>query len=85
MPVYVTDFVTVVIIPFVVEFLKRVSLPKKYAPYVAILLATIYVAVSKWLGWGGADFSSALDFIMKALGIGGISVLGYDIVKTIKE
>lgn len=84
MPAWLTDFVAVVVIPFIVQLLKKIKLPTKVAPYVAVILAAVYVGVAKALGLASTDFQTVLDFIIKALGIGGVAVLGYDVVKSIK-
>ena len=85
MPPIVFDAVATVVIPFLVELLKKVKLPTKWAPFVAVGLALGYVTLAKALGLAGADFQGALAFILKALGIGAISVLGYDVVKAVNK
>ena len=81
---YLSDFLAAGVIPFVVEWLKKLNLPVKVAPLVAVALAAAYVYVAKLLGFG-ASFDSALDYLIKALGIGAVSVFGYDLVKSVTK
>lgn len=81
MPGIVIDIIAVVVIPLIIELLKKLKLPKAIAPLVALGLAAVYVIVGKQLGLPGTDFQTALDYITKILGISAISVFGYDVVK----
>ena len=77
--------IAVVVIPFLVQLLKKLKLPVKLAPYAAVVLAVVYIIVAKAAGLPGVELNTALDAITKILGIAGTSVLGYDIVKKIGE
>ena len=85
MPAFVVDFIAVVVIPFIIELLKKLKLPVKTAPFVAIALAAAYVGLAKILGLPSADFTNVLEFLMKTLGISAVGVLGYDVVKLLKK
>ena len=78
----VFEIITVVVIPFIVQFLKKIKLPTKLAPFAAIIAAIIIVAGGKFLGVD-LEIKNVLELILKAIGLAGISVLGYDIVKKI--
>jgi len=75
--------IAVVVIPLLVQLLKKLKLPVKMAPYAAIALAVVYIVVAKTAGLPGVELETALDAITKILGVAGTSVLGYDIVKKI--
>ena len=72
--------VAAVVIPFIITLLKKVKLPSKWAPVVAVLLATTYVLIARGAGLD-ADLNTVYAAIASVLGISGASVLGYDLVK----
>lgn len=79
------EIITAVIIPFVVQLLKKIKLPKRLAPLVAVILAILAVVGAKLLGYD-LNIQNALEAILKILGISGMSVLGYDLLKrTVKN
>jgi len=73
-----------IIIPFIVQLLKKMKLPSKFAPIVALVLAIVYVAIARVAGID-ADLNTIVAQITQALTIAGIGVLGYDTVKKITE
>jgi len=74
------DIVTVIVIPFIVQLLKKVNLPTKFAPFAAIVIAAIIVGVGGLFGLT-LDVASISDLILRSLGLAGVAVLGYDAVK----
>lgn len=74
------EVITVVVIPFIVQLLKKIKLPTKVAPIAAFILALIIVAGGNVLGFD-LNIDTIIDAIIKALAISGVSVLGYDTVK----
>ncbi len=76
----VFEIITVTVIPFIIQLLKKVKLPSKVAPWVALIIAIFAVAISKMVGIN-ADVNTVWQAILQALGIAGVSVLGYDIYK----
>lgn len=75
------EIISAVIIPFIVQWLKKIKLPTRIAPIAAIVLAVIAVACAKLLGHD-LNISNIYEAILRVLGISGMSVLGYDIFKT---
>lgn len=79
------NIIATVVIPFVVQGLKMwVKLPAKLAPIVALVLAIVYVAIAKAAGLQ-AELNDVYQAILLAIGIGGASVLGYDVTKKLTE
>jgi len=78
------EIISAIVIPFVIQLLKKIKLPTKIAPIVAVILATIIVAGAKIAGID-LDVKSTTDVILKILGIAGGSVLAYDTVKKLTE
>jgi len=78
------EIISAIVIPFVIQLLKKIKLPTKIAPIVAIILAIIVVAGAKIAGID-LDVKSVMDVILKILGIAGGSVLAYDTVKKLTE
>ena len=78
---WIFEIITVVVIPFIVEWLKKIKLPARIAPIVAVVLAVLIVAGGKALGVE-MDLPTTLDVILKGLGLGAISILGYDVYTT---
>ena len=76
-----TTVIVTVVIPFIVQALKK-WIPVKFAPIVAIALAGIYVIIAK-LTNNDADFNTVYAAIATALGVAGVSALGYDTVKSL--
>ena len=74
------EIISAVIIPFVVQFLKKIKLPSRIAPIAAIVLAIIAVAGAKLLGQD-LDINNIYEAILRVLGISGMSILGYDVLK----
>ena len=74
--------IATVVIPFLVQGLKKI-IPTKFAPAVAVLLAIIYVVIARVMNLD-VNLQETLPAILAALGISGASVLGYDIVKSIR-
>ena len=68
------------IIPVIVGLLKKIKLPTKFAPIAAIVVALIIVSVGKAFGGVELDFQTVLQTVATALGLAGVSVLGYDLV-----
>ena len=77
----IANVVAAVVIPFLVQLLKMIKLPTKWAPIAAVVLAVIYVAIAKAMGIEGVEYNDAYQLIITALGVSGASVLGYDVVK----
>jgi hypothetical protein len=73
-----------VAIPFIVQLLKKIKLPSKFAPIAAMVIAVIFVAVGKWVGLD-LNVKDIYQAILLALGIAGASVLGYDTVTKLME
>lgn len=80
-----TNIIVTVAIPFVIELLKKVKLPSKLAPVIAIVLGVVYVVASKFITIPGVEINSIYEGIVTALGISGVSVLGYDIFHKLTE
>ena len=78
------NVVTAVIIPFLVQLLKMIKLPTKFAPIAAVVLAVVIVAGAKWLGVE-LDFNTMTGLIANALGVAGVSVLGYDLFRQVTK
>ena len=78
------EIISAIVIPFVIQLLKKIKLPTKIAPIVAIVLAVIVVAGAKIAGID-LDVKSTMDIILKILGIAGGSVLVYDTAKKLIE
>ncbi len=78
------DAIAVVIIPFIVTFLKKLKLSSKFAPIAVFLIAVIIVAGGKVLGYD-LDVQTIQEALLKALCIAGVSTLGYDTVKKLTE
>lgn len=76
--------ISVVVIPFVVMLLKKLSLPSKWAPIAAFVVALVLVVVGKVFG-AELDVNSIAQAIIAALATAGVSVLGYDTVKKLTE
>lgn len=78
---WVLSAITAGVIPFIVQFLKKIKLPIKLAPYAAIVIAIIVVAGAKAFTGADLDLVAVIGIVAQALGIAGVSVLGYDIWK----
>jgi len=78
---WILSIITAGVIPFIVQFLKKIKLPVKLAPWAAIIVALIIVTVAKAFTGADLDFVTVLGTVAQALGIAGVSVLGYDIWK----
>jgi len=77
----VLNIIATVAIPFVVQALKKwLKLSSKFAPIMALVLAGIYVIIAKIAGVE-TDIKTVYESILLAIGIGGASVLGYDVTK----
>lgn len=74
------EIICAVIIPFVVQLLKKIKLPSRVAPIAAVILAILAVAGAKLFGID-LNIQSTLEAILKVLGISGMSILGYDVLK----
>ncbi len=68
----------------IVQVLKLIKLPSKYAPTVCLVVAVILVAGAKALGMD-LDVNTVADALLKALGIAGVTVLAYDQVRKVVE
>lgn len=80
MPVWILNIIATVAIPFIVQLLKKWLGGNKFAPIIALVLAAIYVAIAQAMGVQ-QDINTVYQAILLAVGIGGASVLGYDIIK----
>jgi hypothetical protein len=79
------EIISAVVIPFVVQLLKKIKLPSRLAPIAAVILAILIVAGAKILG-SDLDIGNIYEAILKVLGISGMSILGYDVLKkTVKN
>ncbi len=78
------DAIAVVIIPFIVAGLKKLKLPSKFAPIAVFAIAIIIVAGGKFLGYE-LSTQTIQEALLKALGIAGVSALGYDQLKKLTE
>ena len=76
--------VMTVAIPFIVMGLKALSLPSKWAPVAAFVVAISLVAAGKALGID-LDVNTIADLIIKGLATSGVAVLGYDALKKITD
>lgn len=74
------EIISAVIIPFVVQWLKKIKLPTRIAPIAAIILAIIAVAGARLLGYD-LNITNIYEAILRVLGISGMSILGYDVLK----
>lgn len=74
------EIISAVIIPFIVQLLKKIKLPTRIAPIAAIVLAILAVAGAKLLGQD-LNIQNIYEAILKILGISGMSILGYDVLK----
>ena len=81
MPSWLFQAITAVAIPFIVQLLKKIKLPTRIAPIVAVVIAVGVVAGGQALGVD-LELNGVLDIILKGLGLGAISVLGYDVYTT---
>jgi len=77
----VLNAITAFVIPFVIQLLKKINLSTKAAPWVALVLAIAVVAVAKAFAGATLDFSTVMLIIAQGLGVGAVSVFGYDIWK----
>lgn len=77
------NIVGAVIIPFVVQYAKKLKVSSKVAPYLALLLGIIYAFIISLIGQT-VDAQAIINAILQGLGIGGASIVLYDIKKTIK-
>jgi len=68
----------------IVQVLKKIKLPSKFAPIIVLVVAGIIVSIAKALGLT-PDLKTIQDAIMTALGIGGVTALGYDQIKKLGE
>jgi len=83
----IENLITVVVtavIPFVVQVLKKIKLGGKLAPWMALAIALIAVSVMKVAGLE-ADITTIYQGILQSLGIAGVSIAGYDIVKLLTK
>ena len=78
------EIISAIVIPFLIQLLKKIKLPTKIAPIAAVVLAIIVVAGAKIAGID-LDVKSVMDVVLKILGIAGGSVLAYDTVKKLTE
>lgn len=83
-PETIYTIISVLVIPAVIGFLKKIKLPSKYAPVAAFGVATALVGVGKVIGFD-LDVNTLADAIIKGLITAGISVIGYDQVKKLTE
>ena len=82
MPAWLLNIIATVVIPFIVQLLKKWLGGSKFAPYIALALAGIYVAIAKAMGIE-SDINTVYQAILLAIGIGASSIAGYDIVKSL--
>ena len=64
----------------IVQLLKLIKLPTKWAPVAVFVVSLVIVAIAKALGFT-PDINSIYSAIATALGIGGATALGYDFLK----
>ena len=76
----IETIVMTVIIPFVVMFLRKMSLPSKWCPIAAFGVALALVGLGKVFGVE-MDINTIAQAIITSLGMAGVAVLGYDTVK----
>ena len=76
----IQTIVMTLVIPFIVGFLKKMSLPTKWSPVVAFGVALALVSLGKVFGLD-MDVATLADTIIKSLAMAGVAVLGYDAVK----
>ena len=76
----VETIVLTVVIPFIVGFLRKMSLPTKWAPVAAFAVAIALVSLGKVFGLDMQVVTLA-DTLIKGLGMAGVAVLGYDAIK----
>jgi hypothetical protein len=76
--------VSTVAIPFIVQLLKAMKLPSKWAPLAAFGVAGLLVGLGKVFGveMNVNDMATA---ILTALATAGVGVLGYDTVRTLTK
>uniref|UniRef100_A0A6M3IUI1 Holin n=1 Tax=viral metagenome TaxID=1070528 RepID=A0A6M3IUI1_9ZZZZ len=68
----------------IVQLLKKIKLPSKFAPMICLVVAIVLVSVAKALGFQ-ADVNTISQALLTALGISGATVLAYDQVKKLTE
>ena len=73
--------VSTVAIPFIVQLLKMMKMPTKWAPLAAFSVAGLLVGLGKVFGVE-MDVNNLATAILTALATAGVGVLGYDTVKT---
>jgi len=66
----------------IVQGLKKIKLPTKYAPIVVFILAVIGVAIARVFGIV-TDITTLSALLFKALGIAGATALTYDQIKAL--
>lgn len=83
-PELIYQIVSIVLIPIIVTFFKKMKLPSKWAPIASFGVALVLVSVAKVFNID-LDVNSVSQTILAALATAGISVLGYDTVKKLTE
>ncbi len=68
----------------IVQLLKKIKLPAKYAPVIVLVVAGLIVSIARGLGFT-PDLKTVQDALIAALGIGGMTTLAYDQVKKLTE
>lgn len=68
----------------IVQVLKKIKLPSKFAPTIVLVVAGVIVAIANALGFT-PDINSIKEAILTAIGIGGGTALAYDQVKKLGE
>ena len=71
--------VSIIVIPIVVQLLKKVKLPSKWAPVAAFGVALVLVGAGHLLGLN-LDINTIAQAIIAGLATAGVAVLGYDTV-----
>lgn len=68
----------------IVQFLKKIKLPSKYAPTICLVVAIILVSAARAIGLE-MDVNSVAQALLLALGTAGATTLVYDQVKQLTE
>lgn len=68
------EIISAIAVSFVVQLLKKVKLSARLAPIAVVVLVTLLIIITK-------ATTSVSETILKILGISGMSVLGYDMLK----
>lgn len=77
----IQTIVMTIVIPAIVMFLRKMSLPTKWAPVAAFGVAIALVSLGKIFGLD-MDVQTLAETIIKSLAMAGVAVLGYDTVKS---